>query len=325
MKRIALLLSLFFATACSACAQTFDPRDPRSPLHLIRTIELPNVKGRIDHMALDATDNHLFIAELGNGSVDDVDLNSGKVVGRISGLHEPQGVAWLPAHNEIAVACGDGTVHFYRGTDREEVARISLGDDADNERVDTRNGNLVVGFGSGALAIIDPSSHQVIRTLKLPAHPEAFELIGSRAFVNVPDAHAIIVGDLDQARLIRKVKTGLRLGNYPMASNRNGSGLAVAFRFPNSLSIIDARTGLIVASSSSCGDADDLYFRSRQLVVVCGSGAVELADVDQPNRSLTIKTKHGARTGLLDRVSDQLFVAVPADQSSASLWEFAFR
>ena len=325
MKRIALLISLFFATACSASAETFDPRDPRSPLRLIRTIELPNVKGRIDHMALDTTDHHLFIAELGNGSVDEVDLTSGKVVGRISGLHEPQGVAWLPAHNEIAVACGDGTVHFYRATDREEVARISLGDDADNERVDTRNGNLVVGYGSGALAIMDPSTHQVVRTLKLPAHPEAFELIGSRAFVNIPDAHAIIVGDLDRDRLIRKVNTGLHLGNYPMASNRNGSGLAIAFRFPNSLSIIDARTGSTVASGSACGDADDLYFRSRQLVVVCGSGAVELADVDQPNRGLTIKTERGARTGLLDAISDRLFVAVPAGQNSVALWEFAFR
>src|SRR5438309_11807888 len=103
VKAFALILCLLFATGCSASAQTFDPRDPRSPLHLIRVIELPGVSERIDHMALAADGKRLLVAENGNGSVDDVDLASGKIVGRIFGLHEPQGVTWLPSQGEFAV------------------------------------------------------------------------------------------------------------------------------------------------------------------------------------------------------------------------------
>jgi hypothetical protein len=319
----ALMLCLLLAASCSARAQTFDPRDPRSPLHLVRRIELPGVTGRIDHMALDTDGTHLFVAENGNGSVDDVDLTSGKVVGRISGLHEPQGVAWLPSQREVAVASGDGLVTFYRGTDRQQVAGLSLGADADNVRVDRRNGHLVVGYGSGGLAVIDPATHHVIGRLALPGHPEAFELLGAKVFVNVPDAHEMIVADVDQERIISTLGTGLFFANFPMASDATGSRVAVAYRAPGTVSVLDAHSGATISTAPICGDADDLYFRARQLIIVCGSGAVEL--IDDATHDFRVSTQPGARTGVLDPVSGHLLVAVPSRRSPAAIWELAFR
>lgn len=299
--------------------------DPRSPLRLVRRIELPNVKGRIDHMALDSSGGHLFVAEYGNGTVDDVDLTLGAVAGRITGLHEPQGVAWLQARDEIAVACDDGSVHFYRRTDRKEVARISLGDDADNVRIDSRNGNLVVGYGSGALAVIDTATHRVIRSIALPAHPEAFELLGGRAFVNVPDAHEVVVADVDQARVTATFNTGVRLGNYPMASDAAGSRIAVAYRLPGALSVLDTASVAVKYSVSACGDADDLYFRGRSIIIVCGQGVVQLVDEAPSHAGIRITTKRGARTGQVDQGRNRLFLAVPAGEGPASIWELSFR
>ncbi len=323
MKPLMIVLLMVLAGSCSADAQSFDAHDARSPLHLIRVIDLPDVKGRIDHMALDAARNQLFVAEYANGSVDQVDLATGKVVGRITGLHDPQGVAWLPAQQEIAVASGDGTLTFYRGTDRRLVAAIRLGDDADNVRVDRRNGKLVVGYGSGALALIDPGTHRVVRQMTLPGHPEAFELLGSKLFVNVPDAHKIMIGDVDQGRVTATLGTGLHFGNFPMASDAAASRIAVAYRVPGTLVVLDARSGANLLSTPICGDADDLYFRSGQIVVVCGSGAVEL--VDETGKHISITTERGARTGLLDLKAGKLFVAVPARLNSAAIWEMVFR
>lgn len=322
-RRVPVFAVLLLAsTSCSAKPTSFDARDPHSPVRFLRTIPLPNVHGRIDHMALDRKSKHLFVAELANGSVDDVDLVAGKVAGRITGLREPQGVAWLPEHDEVAVACGDGTVHFYNGSDRQEVARIALGDDADNVRIDNRTGDLVVGYGSGALAVINPSTHQVIRTLKLTAHPEAFEIVGSQVFVNVPDRHAIVVGDLDAALTTRIVGTGTRFGNYPMASDNSGRHIAVAFRFPSSLSIIDAKSGKTASATSVCGDADDLFFQGDRLILVCGEGAVDLAST--VGKSIArVATRHGARTGFFDPDEKRLYVALPAQGSAAALWEFS--
>lgn len=318
----AISLLILIATSCSAQPRSFDARDPGSPLALVRTIPLPDVHGRIDHMALDRQSNHLFIAELANNSLDDVDLSSGKVAGRITGVHEPQGVAWLASRNEVAVACGDGSVRFYDASSRREVARVTLGHDADNVRVDRRKGDLVVGYGSGALAVIDPSTHKVIRTLKLNGHPEAFEIIGSRVFVNVPDRREIVVGDLDRAVSVGAVATGGRSGNYPMASQSNGQLLAVAFRVPSSVAVLDTRSARIVSSTSACGDADDLYFAGSDLIIVCGEGEVDLASLSG-GRTIRVTTRPGARTGLLDFDTARLFIAVPMRGSTAEVWQLS--
>lgn len=313
------------ATGCSAGAQGFDPRDPRSPLRLVRAIELPNVKGRIDHMALNSDGTHLFVAENGNGSVDDVDLTIGKVVGRIDGLREPQGVAWLPAQKEIAATTGDGLVTFYRASDRQVVATINLGSDADNVRTDRRNGDLVAGYGTGGLAVIDPASHKVISRVPLPAHPEAFEIIGARAFVNLPGAHEIAVADLDHGRVESARGTGLQFGNYPMAADVKASRIAVAFRTPGTVSVFDMHSEERIFSSPACGDADDVYFRQGQVIVICGSGSVELIDLTALHARFSIATERGARTGLLQTTDGHLFVAVPARKGPAAIWELSFR
>lgn len=95
------------------------------------------------------------------------------------------------------VACGDGSVRFY-DTELHERARIALEDDADNVRVDPRNGHVIVGYGKGGLATIDPVRHTVLARLALPGHPEGFRLSGSRAYINIPDDGSVIAADIDQ-------------------------------------------------------------------------------------------------------------------------------
>src|SRR6266699_3692948 len=85
-----------------------------TPLRLVQTIPLPHVEGRIDHMAVDVTGQRLFVAALGNNSLEVIDLRGGKRVHSISDLREPQGVAFVADANQIYVACGgDGTVKVY--------------------------------------------------------------------------------------------------------------------------------------------------------------------------------------------------------------------
>ncbi len=58
---------------------------------LERSIPLPDVKGRIDHFAGDPAGHRLFVAALGNNTVEVLDLDRGKVVHSITGLAEPKG------------------------------------------------------------------------------------------------------------------------------------------------------------------------------------------------------------------------------------------
>src|SRR5262249_54180148 len=125
-------------------------------LQLEAKIPLGNVNGRIDHMAVDLARQRLFIAELGNNSIGVVDLNGRRVIRNIEGLKEPQGVAYVPSMDTLYVANGgDGSVRLFAGPDHAPAGQIELQDDADNIRVDSTANQLIVGYGSGGLAVID--------------------------------------------------------------------------------------------------------------------------------------------------------------------------
>src|SRR5438552_10004129 len=77
-------------------------------LSLVQTIDLPNVEGRIDHLAIDTAAQRLFVAALGNDTVEVVDVKDGRRVKTLPGFHEPQGIAVVPDAKLVAVANGHG-------------------------------------------------------------------------------------------------------------------------------------------------------------------------------------------------------------------------
>src|SRR6266852_6888856 len=126
------------------------------PLRLERTIELPEVQGRIDHLSVDVKGQRLFVSALGNNTVEVIDVKAGKRVKTISGLAEPQGVLYVPTNDRLYVANGkDGSVRIFDGSSFQLLKTLNYGDDADNLRYDAGPQRVYVGYGSGALGEID--------------------------------------------------------------------------------------------------------------------------------------------------------------------------
>src|SRR6266481_3624043 len=151
-------------------SDTFAQPAEMAPLQLEAKILLGDVRGRIDHMAVDLKRQRLFVAELGIDSVGIVDLANRKVIGRIPGLKEPQGVGYEPSTDMLYVAnAGDGSVRLFDGNDYKPVGRIELGSDADNIRIETSAKRIVIGYGSGALAIIAPPARSTVGPIPLKA------------------------------------------------------------------------------------------------------------------------------------------------------------
>ena len=298
--------------ATSACGASPVPATGPAPLVLERTIPLGRVEGRIDHLAIDLKHGRLFVAELSNGTVDVIDLAKGAPLWKIPGLREPQGLAYLPDSDQLVVASGgDGTVRFFGGPDLEPAGLIHLGGDADNVRPDPRTGNVIVGFGAGALAVIDPTTRRLVATLPLPGHPESFRLEGERVFVNVPSAQRIVVGDLVSGRTLASWPTP-HLWNFPMAPDPAGKTVSVVFRMRSRLVRFEAATGKVLSDIPTCGDADDLFLdaRRQRAYVTCGTGSVDVIGGD--HRLALIPTRWGARTSLFVPELDRLYVAARA-------------
>ena len=149
------LLLVFVCFASAAYSQA------NAPLKMSQTIPLPGVEGRIDHMSVDVKGQRLFVAALGNNTVEVVDLAQGKRSRSITGLKEPQGIVYIPTLDQVVVANGaDGTVRTFDARSFTTISSLDLGDDADNVRYDSTVGRLVVGYGDGALGMIDLKTHK---------------------------------------------------------------------------------------------------------------------------------------------------------------------
>src|SRR5262245_20343602 len=107
-----------------------------APLLLERKIELPDVQGRIDHLPIDVPGKRLFLAALGNDTVEVIDFGTGRRLRSIHGVGEPQGLLFAAGVNRLFAASGrDGTVHVFDGASLAPLETVRLGADADNIRL----------------------------------------------------------------------------------------------------------------------------------------------------------------------------------------------
>ncbi|MGE5208746.1 MAG: YncE family protein [Alphaproteobacteria bacterium] len=290
-----------------------------SPIRLNATIGLPGVQGRIDHLAFDGAAERLFVCAVANNTVEVIDLSKGKRVHSIVGLGAPQGIACAPELNRVFVANDKGGIcKIYDGKLFQAVGQLDLQDDADNVRYDQATKHIYIGFGNGGIAIVNAIDGKQIGSIKLTAHPEAFELekSGKRIFVNVPDSRHVAVIDRDKGEVIATWKTDLAFGNFPMALDETNHRLFVGCRVPSKLVVLNTESGNVVAKTNISADPDDVFYdvKRRRIYVVCGAGAIDIieqADANTYTNSAKIDTAPGARTGLFVSEQDTLFVAVP--------------
>jgi len=329
MKKLALVLLIAVAAVGCASQTTTTSQPDETPqargtaaLEQVQAIALPNVSGRIDHMALDPQAGRLYVAALGNNTLEVIDLNAGTVTDEIKGLKEPQGVAYVPEDNKLLVTNGDGdSIDIYDTQSLKLLSQVVLGDDPDNVRYDAATGYVYVGYGTGngsALGVVDVEKGTKVADIKLSGHPESFQLEddGQRIFVNVPTARHIAVVDRGNGSVVETWPLSNATENFPMALDEANHRLFVGTRSPAKLLVLATETSTLVTSLDSSGDADDIFYdmQNKRIYVSGGEGAISVFEQTDPdNYSLIDKvdTAEGARTSLFVPESGTLYVAVP--------------
>jgi len=289
-------------------------------LTLVKTIPLPEVRGRIDHFALDPKGERLFVAALGNDSVEVINLASGKRATSIAGCSEPQGLAFVPDENRLVIANGGkGEVEIIDASSLAPFRTLTGMPDADNVRYDEKTDLIYVGYGSGALAVIRATTGEKVGDIKLAGHPESFQLEqnGKRIFVNVPDAGHIAVLDRETQKVLATWPMSKFHANFPMALDETNHRLFVGCRHPARLVVLDTDSGKQAADSEISGDTDDLFYdaKQRKIFVSCGAGFIDVIDqvsADSYKLHARIPTETGARTSFFSPNRGELFLAVRA-------------
>jgi hypothetical protein len=290
----------------------------RPSLTLVKTVSLPGVKGRFDHFTIDSRGHRLFVAALGNNTVEAIDLEGGRHLKSIGGLHKPTGLLFVPEKNHLAVANGDdGTLKIYDAASFDLRSTIRSLDDADNVRYDAKTKLIYVGYGSGALAVVDAETLKQTGSIKLDAHPESFQLEkdGIRIYVNLPDSKKVVVINREKRTIENSWPMKDATANFPMALDEAHHRLFVGCRQPARLVVIDTSTGMSVGVTSVCNDTDDLFHDARRnrVYLSCGGGFIDIVETDANQYKLReqLPTRGGARTSFFSPALDGFYLAVP--------------
>jgi DNA-binding beta-propeller fold protein YncE len=309
---------LFGLIAAMSC--TVAQGQPAEQLKPVATIPLPDVEGRIDHLAFDAQHQRLFVAALGNDTVEVIDAASNTHVKSLPGFHEPQGIAVAPDVGAVAVANGDtGTLQLLDAQTFQTRWTVEIGGDADNVRYDAGAKQLYVA-AEGGLYRVDPASGKVAKQVAIDGHPESFQLEtgGKRVFANLPGllSPQVVVADREGGTVVaRWTSLGCR-SNYPMALDETTMRVFVGCRMPARLAVLDSSSGKVATSVDIVGDTDDLFSDAprQRIYVIGGEGYVDVLQRrgEIIERRARVATRAGARTGLWVAAISRLYVAVPA-------------
>jgi DNA-binding beta-propeller fold protein YncE len=339
MRKFCSMGSLLVLTAaCVACnsAQTSAPAsappaaEAAPPMILTASVPLEGVKGRFDHFA--SGKGKVFVSGLGNNSVEIIDLFQGARSHEITGVPNPQGVAFSPEANKLFVASEKGKVYIYDGDSYKLLSTLDFDGGADNLRYDAATKRVYVGCGDDeknpAIAAIDAmTGKRTEEVYKLGGEPESFQLEknGPNIYVNVPDLKQIVAINRTTKELTRwPITVGQ---NFPMALDEANHRIIVGTREPATISVFDTGTGKMVASVPTVQDTDDLYYSAEKKRVFVPGRAGEIwvyqqADPDHYNLISKIPTVVGAGTagyfGRQGKGFDRFYLAVSAAANSSA-------
>ena len=340
MNRSSLMIFLLALAITLTACQGQQPTAPASaaqpavetkpPLVLTASVPLEGVKGRFDHFA--SGKGEVFVSGLGNNSVEVIDLFQGTRAHEITGVPNPQGVAFSPDANKLFVASEKGKVYIYDVNTYKLQTTLDFDGGADNLRYDAATKRVYVGCGdndkNSAIAVIDAmTSKRTDEVYKLGGEPESFQLekSGPNIYVNVPDLKVIKVINRTTKEITQWPVANLQ--NFPMALDEADHRLIVGTREPATVSIFDTTSGKMVASLPTVQDTDDLYYSAeKKRVFVPGrEGAIWVYQQNDPDHYTLlakITTALGAGTagyfGRQGKGFDRFYLAVPQSTSSAA-------
>ena len=303
-----------------AIAQAEEREAP--PMREVQEIPLPGVQGRLDHFTIDGKRKRVIFSGLGNNSVQVVDVFAGRMIHQIDGLSEPQGTLYLAEWDKLFVAnSADGHVNVYDGAKFALLDTIDFGEDSDpdNLRYDAATKKIYIGYGEGAIGVIDPATDKRLPTVyKFEGHPEGFQLEtkGPRIFVNVADTKNIQVINRTTGKMVTWALPNGHSANFPMVLDEADRRVFIGTRKPSRMTVLDMDSGKVVASLPTAGDMDDMFYDTgrKRIYVAGGEGflsVVQQVDADHYTDMGKFVTALGTRTGVWYEKRDRLYIAAP--------------
>jgi hypothetical protein len=288
-------------------------------MELKQTIELKGKAGNLDHLAIDAKRDRLFLANKANNTLDIVDLKSGKLFRQIRNQGGIQGIAYAADLDRVIVGLGTGGFcNFFDGQGYKLLKTYKFADDSDNVRYDPRTHLVYVAHAEQSLGVIDARNYELKADIKLPGGGEGFQIDKDkpRIYLNIPSPPEVVVIDTDKNEIVQHFKVTMASGHHPLVLDSENHRILIGCRKKPMIVIMDAESGKEIGGVDIPGEIDDLFLdaKNKRLYASCGEGAIAVLKQTGPDKyevAEKIDTPKGSRTSYFDAATRRFFLAVP--------------
>jgi hypothetical protein len=290
-----------------------------SAMELKQTIELKGKAGSLDHLAIDAKRDRLFVANKANNTLDIVDIKAGKLLKQVPNQGGIQGIAYAPDLDRVIVGLGTGGFcNFFDGQEYKLLETKKFSDDSDNVRYDPRTHLVYVAHADKSLGVLDAKTYELKTDIKLPGAAEGFQIETKRPrlYVNIPSPSEVVVIDTDKNEILNRYKVEMAGGQHPLALDEENHRLFLGCRKKAMMVIMDSETGKEIAGVEIPGEIDDLWLdtKNKRLYASCGDGAIAVLKQLAPDKyevAEKIETPKGSKTSYFDAQTGRFFLGVP--------------
>ena len=335
-KLYAICLTTFAAFAIQAQSQE------AAPLRLVRTIPLPGVRGRMDHLGVDVKGMRLFAAALDNNTLEVIDIKAGKRIFSIPGQSKPQGVFYSADFNKLFVDNGDDrTCKIYAGDTFKLLDSVPLGEDADHVGYDPATKYLYAGYGStksGALGIIDTRTNKHIGDIKTNGRPGGIKIekSGPRIFLRFAGTGDLGVVDREKREAIATWPVTAAKASNSLALDETDHRLFDGTNNPPKLLVFDTESGKQIAQLEGVAGIDDTWYDGAHKRIYCSGGreseagkipgfvyVYQQSDADHYELIAKVPTRPNSQTSILVPELNRYFVSASANEKQdAAILEF---
>ncbi len=313
---------------------------------LLHTFVMPDVpKGPYcDHLAVDISGERIFTTPQAEHAVEVLDLNSGKLLHRITGLQNPHSILYRPDARRLYVPDGGaGPLRIFNSKSYEPVKTIDGLPDADSTGFDpvtkelyVTNGGEAVKSEDSSLSVINTDSLAHVADVKIKAgalEAMVLEKNGPLIYINLMDKNQIAVINRKTLEVVATWPVTKGHKNIAIALDETHHRLFVGCRNTETSGVIvifDTQTGKELDTTLPIGGWVDylaydasvkhLYATSGPQT---GANGYVYAFADHGNDHYTLLTQAPtalrAKTGLFVPELKEIFVAVPHFEGPARI------
>ena len=260
-------------------------------LRQVATIDLPGPPGRrFDYLTTDDEGRQLYSAHLAAGLLYVIDLRNNTVVATIHDVPGVEGVAYI----------GDGRKVYTSNWHENKIGVVDLGQMKVVKKIPTEDKPDGIAYAAPfhkayvsderakAVAVIDTREDRTITMLRFDSETGVlqYDAVARKVYVNLQDQNVLAVVD---------PATDTVVGRYPVAGCKENHGMAIdperhraflACEGNDVLAVFNLDTKKVITTLAMAKGADVVQFDPGlgRIYVACGSGAISVFQMDDPDR-----------------------------------------